>query len=215
MESAKPANISVLIVEDDLRTRERLVDAVGSDSSLSLFAAVDSLDEARRALAPDIDIVLVDLGLPDGSGIELIREIRSGDSKTECMVISVFADDKHVLPALKAGATGYLLKDTPFEEIPVAIINLMNGGSPISPAIARTLLNQFKPGERTNSLVKLTGREKEVLETMAKGFNYNETAELLNISYHTVISHVKKIYEKLAVNSRSQAVFEATQMGLI
>jgi len=206
---------TIVIVEDDECVRNRIVGLLNSHPLLSVADAVGTCADAKNALATPPDVALVDLGLPDGSGIDLIREFHSKTDKTEFMVFSIFSADSHIFPALKAGASGYLLKDTPLEEIPQSILNLLAGGSPISPNIARKILHQFQPEETLEEHVFLTPREKEVLEIMAKGFNHTEAAELLNISYHTLISHVKNIYGKLAVNSRTQALFEAKQMGLV
>ena len=141
----------------------------------------------------------------------------------EVMVISVFGDEQRVVTALKAGATGYLLKDDPSSEIGAAISQLLQGGSPISPAIARYLIRVFRPTESpeqapppiVDSGIDLTTRELEVLQLAAKGFSYGEIARMLGISGATVSSYTKKIYGKLAVHSRSEAVYEASRLGLI
>ena len=137
------------------------------------------------------------------------------------MVVTVFADEEHVLGAIEAGATGYILKDSLPEEFVGLIKQLIAGGSPISPVIARQLLKLFKPGGATTPEPKpsedsgLSARESEVLAMIAKGFNFAEIARLLGMSPHTVTTHVKKIYQKLAVHSRGEAVYEASRMGLI
>lgn len=207
--------------------RERLKRIVSDDPGLELVGAVGTCREARAALAGDgaIEVVLVDLGLPDGDGVTLIREIRRRPRPPEVMVISVFGDEEHVVAALEAGATGYLLKDASPIDVGAAIFDLLGGGSPISPAIARHLLQRFHPsdersGDRASgvpapSMPALTAREREVLEVLAKGFTFEEAADILGISFHTVAGHVKSIYNKLAVSSRSEAVYEATQLGLL
>ena len=141
-------------------------------------------------------------------------------SMTTIMVVTVFGDEEHVLAAIEAGATGYILKDS----IPEAFVGLVKqlraGGSPISPVIARQLIKRFKPGvvadnPRQPSEHGLSARESEVLSLIAKGFSFGEIARLLGVSPHTVTTHVKKIYQKLAVHSRGEAVYEAGKMGLI
>lgn len=166
------------------------------------------------------DVLLVDLGLPDGDGTDLIREIYLRGYSTDAMVITIFGDEKHVIRAIEAGATGYILKDGSNSYIADSIIQLKQGGSPISPPIARYLLNRFHSDQADIdkpeiSMPHLTEREVEVLSQLSRGFNFAEIAEILSISPHTVTSHVKHIYRKLAVRSRSEAVFEAVQLGLI
>ena len=169
------------------------------------------------------DVLLVDLGLPDISGIEVIRHANQTLPKCECMVVTVFGDEEHVLASIEAGAAGYLLKDASPENFLAGIRELINGGSPISPIIARRLLKRFQSvtgaglaetADKAND-VALSQREKEILLLASKGFNYPEMGKLMGISPHTVTSHVKKIYRKLAVHSRGEAVFEANRMGLI
>lgn len=209
-----------LVVEDDLFTRQHLVDAVASDPRLEVAAQAATLAEARAASDGDapIDVAVVDLNLPDGSGIDLIRELREANRVREIMVISVLGDHENVTAALAAGATGYLLKDETPAEIGDAIIQLLEGGAPISPGIARHLVKRFQkpaPDEAQQASVTLTQREHQILDMAAKGFSFPETAELLDCSLSTVKSHVKRIYEKLAVHSRAEAVYEGTQLGLV
>jgi DNA-binding NarL/FixJ family response regulator len=211
---------SVLIVEDEPMARQRLATALTQQPYFTLSAAVGSCAEARAALAVALPrVLLVDLGLPDGDGIELIREVAEQGREVDVMVITVFGDEKHVLAALKAGATGYLLKDSTSHDIGEAVLQLVNGGSPISPSIARYLLKRFhqeEPPKPVEADMKvLTEREREVLSLIVKGFSYKEIAGLLAMSSQTVPSHIKNIYRKLAVHSRSEAVFEAVQSGLV
>jgi DNA-binding NarL/FixJ family response regulator len=211
---------SVVIVEDEPMARQRLAAALAQHPNFTLSAVVGSCAEARAALAETLPrAFLVDLGLPDGDGIELIREVTGQGQEVDVMVITVFGDEKHVLAALKAGATGYLLKDSASHDIGEAVLQLINGGSPISPSIARYLLKRFHQQESPKPVeagVKiLTEREREVLSLIVKGFSYKEIAGLLAMSSQTVPSHIKSIYRKLAVHSRSEAVFEAVQSGLV
>jgi len=211
---------TVLLVEDDPVTRARLAQAIESTPELELVGAAGSVIEAREQLrrgAPRV--LLTDLGLPDGSGLDLIRQV-DGDPGTDAMVITVFGDEKNLVAALEAGATGYLLKDSSNADIGEEVMRLIAGGSPISAKIARYLVRRFQPeaGKPANAPAdapQLTDREQEVLERMAKGFNYSEVAKLLQMSPNTVTSHIKNIYRKLAVHSRAEAVFEASQLGLL
>ena len=212
---------TVMVVEDDPAFLTRFCKIVSSDAELELFAAVADLASARQAMRMAVpDVLLIDLGLPDGSGIDLIRETARRRPETDIMVITIFGDEDHVLASIEAGATGYILKDS----LPVEFVHLIKqlraGGSPISPVIARQLLKRLKPqdsGAATppSEETPLSARETEVLGFVAKGFSFAEIARLLGVSPHTVISHVKKIYQKLAVHSRGEAVFEAGKMGLI
>ena len=159
------------------------------------------------------DVLLVDLDLPDGNGLELIKLVHDKGFDTAMMVISVFGDEWHILKAIAAGASGYLLKDDESIQIETAIIDLASGGAPISPSIARHLMKHFRPEEQL--LEKLTKREQQVLQKVAKGYTTQEIAKMEGLSYHTVATHVKNIYRKLSVNSRAEAVFEALKMNLI
>ncbi len=214
----------VYLLEDDAVTRrnleERLLAVEGIEVPVSVGTCTEMLT-AVRAGRPDV--LLCDLQLPDGNGVDVIRVARDLHPEVEVMVISVFGDEQRVVTALKAGATGYLLKDDPSSEIGAAISQLLQGGSPISPAIARYLIRVFRPPESpeqpppqpVDSNIDLTTRELEVLQLAAKGFSYGEIARMLGISGATVSSYTKKIYGKLAVHSRSEAVYEASRLGLI
>lgn len=206
---------SVVIIEDDERIRKHLIEAVRGHSALRLQAAVGTVGEARLVLKKAPRVVLVDLGLPDGSGIDLISEFYDPDGRTEFMVITVFGDGGHVIPALEAGATGYLTKTTDMKDIAPAIMQMIDGGAPISPAIAKQMLRRFQPARKVGSDISLTKKEDKVLQLLTKGFNHSEAAELLGISYHTLVVHVKHIYKKLAVKTRAEAIYEATKIGLI
>ncbi len=209
---------TVLLVEDDDATRARLARAVEESPDLTLVGAAGSCAAARAALDEHVpDVLLVDLGLPDGTGVDLIRELKCRAPDAEAMVITVFGDEQHVVGALEAGATGYVLKDSSDAYIGEAIRDLLRGGSPISPAIARHLLRRFREPEeaRQEELPSLTEREREVLALLVKGFTFQEIGDLLGISAHTVTTHVKHIYRKLAVRSRGEAVYEALQLKIV
>ncbi|CAM3868930.1 response regulator transcription factor [Roseateles saccharophilus] len=213
---------TVMVVEDDAKLLSRFCRIIAADPELELFAAVGSLAAALQVVrerAPDI--LVTDLGLPDGSGIELIRETARLHPATDVMVITVFGDEQHVLQSIEAGATGYIIKDSLPDEFRGLIKQLVDGGSPISPVIARQLLKRFRgaPAEAaaptTAEDAGLSPRESEVLSLIAKGFSFGEIAKLLGVSQHTITTHVKKIYQKLAVHSRGEAVYEAGKMGLL
>jgi len=211
---------TVLLVEDDDHTRERLAGIIEATEGLTLQGSAGNFADAQTLLADDLpDVLLTDLGLPDGSGIDLIKQVRVEGSSTEAMVISVFGDERHVIAALEAGAAGYILKDGTTEHIGKSLLQLLDGGSPISAPIARHLLKRWQPAEPVAQaevdVPPLSEREIEVLTAVAKGFTYNEISDVFGISFHTVSSHVKHIYRKLEVRSRSEAVYEAVNLGLI
>jgi DNA-binding NarL/FixJ family response regulator len=212
--------IRVYIVEDDEVTRRSLCDRMRAHEGFSIDVAVGTCAEIRAALRQGRpDVLLVDLGLPDGSGLDVIAEAATRHTGLAIMVITVFGDERRVVRAIKSGATGYLLKDDPTHEIGSAIRLLLEGGSPISPAIARHLIRLFQPAQPEAALTtadsKLTAREQEVLGLAAKGFSYAEIAQMLNLSANTIASYTNHIYEKLAVGSRSEAIYEASRLGLL
>jgi len=164
------------------------------------------------------DTLLVDLGLPDASGITVIRQARRLHPACDIMVVSIFADQRNVLASIEAGATGYLLKDDTQEDYAARIQELRAGGSPITPIIARQLLRRLQPAvptEGQDGAAMLSPRETEVLNLLARGFAYQEIAGLLGVSPHTIGTYVKRLYEKLQVTSRGEAIFEAQCMGLL
>jgi DNA-binding NarL/FixJ family response regulator len=211
---------AVLIVEDEPSAREYFAAAIQTDPALRLIDAVGTLASGAAILAEgNVDVLLVDLGLPDGHGTELIRFARRLCADTQSMVVTVFGDESSVVAAIQAGARGYLLKDDSVSDICKSIHQLMAGGSPLSPTIARYLLRRFNEPEAgaqpTSRLPKLSEREAETLRYVVKGFTFPEIAELLGVSTHTVTTHARRIYRKLEVRSRSEAVFEALARGLL
>lgn len=229
--SAAGAPISIILVEDDPPTRDFLAVALAGGAEVRLLAAAGTLAEARAALAESgpPDVLITDLNLPDGHGCDLIREVRRNSPAVEIMVISVMGDEETVMAAVRAGASGYILKDAAPVDLIAAVRDLKEGRSPISAAIARHIIRHTRAAETSPSPVQasvqnappepqppaLTPREMDILWGIAKGFTYNDIAERLGISRHTVPSHIKNIYRKLEVNSRSEAVFAAVELKLI
>lgn len=218
---------AVLLVEDDPPTRARLAAAIEVHPELSLAGAVGTCAAARAALAERRpEVLLTDIGLPDGVGIDLVRELRAAGSTTQCMVITVFGDEQHVVSAIEAGALGYLLKDASAEAIGRAILEMLAGGSPMSAPVARYLLKRFAGPEAgalpaasapagASRAPALSAREREVLGYIVKGFTYAEIARLTGLSAHTVATYVRRVYGKLEVHSRGEAVYEALAAGLV
>jgi DNA-binding NarL/FixJ family response regulator len=210
--------ITVLLVEDDAPTCGRLRDALTSSGDFEVVTAA-TLAEARAALkAARPRVLLTDLQLPDGHGVELIRETRRTCPDTEIMMISILGDEQSVISAIMVGATGYLLKDAFPTDIAATVRELVAGHSPISASIARFIVRRTQggsPAVPSLSTAKLTPREIDILWGIAKGFSYAEIAGHLGLSRLTVPGHIKSIYRKLEVNTRGEAVFEALQQGLI
>lgn len=213
--------VRVLLVEDEPEVRQRLAQAIATEPDFEVIAALGSCAEARAWLSSaSPDVLVVDLGLPDGRGSELIREALALRPATLAMVVTVFGDEAHVVEAIEAGASSYLLKDATQRHVARALRQMLEGGSPISPHVARHLLRRMRrDGEDATTTTPtpplLSGRENEVLQLVSKGYAYAEIGRALTISVNTVGSHVKQIYRKLAVNSRGAAVFEAHQQGLL
>jgi DNA-binding NarL/FixJ family response regulator len=223
---------SVLIVEDTPEFMRRFSDAVLADPGLALAGVVGTGRAALAMLdAQPPDVMLVDLGLPDIDGVEVIRHAARHHPQCDVLVVTMFGDDQHVVDSIEAGATGYLLKDAGAGPIAASIHELRAGGSPISPSIARRVLARFRisaaptpstpaapalqPAPKDATPSPLTERETEILRLAAKGLSFETIGQLTDISPHTVVAHVKKIYRKLAVHSRGEAVYEASQMGLL
>jgi DNA-binding NarL/FixJ family response regulator len=203
-----PEKIKVVIVEDDKEMREGLESIVRYHPALQCLATYSSAEEALDHIQSNIpDIVLMDIHLPGISGIECIKKLKPVLSSTQFMMCTVYEDNENVFDSLCAGATGYLLKNSPPGMITDAIIDLYHGGSPMSSIIARKVIKAFQPVRQQNTEIEiLTKREKEMLELLAKGYRYKEIADQLFISFETVRTHIHNIYEKLHVQSRTEAI---------
>jgi DNA-binding NarL/FixJ family response regulator len=219
-------SFSVLIVEDQARFRDAFQHALSAVPDIELMGIAPDLPQGRRMFDQFLpDVLLVDLDLPGGSGIDLIRHAAQTRPQCEVMVISVFGDEQHV-----AGATGYLLKDSLALDLPEQLRSLRAGGSPISPLIARRLLVRLAPGPGNTAagvpsaeamaatmadedVVALSEQESRVLHLAAKGFTFDEIAQFMQVSPHTVMTYVKRVYRKLHVRSKVEAIYEARRLG--
>ncbi|MGK2953605.1 MAG: LuxR C-terminal-related transcriptional regulator [Thiobacillus sp.] len=204
------------ILEDLAESQAWLAKALDQSFPGIVVEAAFNIEEALQKLrgTPPPDIALIDLSLPDGSGVRVIEWLQQHSATTLCVVASIFDDDGHIFPALRAGARGYLLKDQPVACIVQALTGIAAGEPPLSPAIARRLLAFFQPIS-VSEQPALTERESEVLRLIAKGLTQAEAARLLDISPHTVVGYVKELYRKLNVSSRAEAAVRARDMGLI
>lgn len=218
--------VPVLVVEDEeiiqLRLRQILTE-LGYKREELIFTK--NVKESIQAVETQpISLALVDLGLPDGSGIEIIEKIRSLESNTMILVVSAWSTQESLFAAIKAGATGYVLKERDDAEVLLSIRSILRGGAPIDPFIAREILKQISEAETPSpeqtvadeaDLNLLTSREKEILCLVAQGLSNREIAEQLFVSRYTVESHIKHIYRKLAVTKRTKAVSTARSMGIL
>jgi len=214
---------TVALVEDEAEARRRLSESIRAQPGLRLVGEWGTGGEALAALAQGApDVLLVDLGLPDMSGLKIVRYVAERYPACDILVVTIFGDELTVLAALEAGARGYLLKGALQHDIAVDIEHLKSGGSPLSPVIARQVLKRMQvrpekapPAAAPDADTTLTAREVEILNAISRGFSYQETAGLLAISGQTVHTHLKRIYRKLAVHSKTEAVFEADKRGLL
>jgi DNA-binding NarL/FixJ family response regulator len=215
---AAMATLGVTVVEDDAAIREEFARMIRAEPGLQLLTAVGTCAEARRSFAlVKPDVALIDLGLPDGDGTDLIGELAAAAKSTSVLVVTIFGDEAHVVRALQAGAHGYLLKDTPTAEFARAIRAVCDGAAPLSPQVARYLLKSFaRPQADGPKLIEpLTPREQDVLKAISQGYSVPETARRLDVAPSTVAAHIKSIYGKLAVSSRVEALNRARSHGLI
>jgi DNA-binding NarL/FixJ family response regulator len=229
--------ITVALVEDEPDTFTRLCAALSKDDRIQLLHATNAakpmltwLVEQMGHSAPDV--LLVDLGLPDQSGLEVIRLCKAMKPKTEIMVVTMFGDEANMIRAFEAGASGYLLKDGDESELAEHVRSLDAGGSPMSPIIARQLLTRMSVGtlqaqatsrmpsqpEQPSNLSAtrlLTAREEQVLQLLSRGHTYGELAKEMGVTINTIQTHIRGLYAKLEVHSKSEALFEARQLGLL
>lgn len=234
LNTTAPSPIQVAVVEDEPVFADALAKAIREAPGMQLHSIARSRREAGAMLnLPAAHVLVVDLGLPDGSGVEVIRAAQGAWPDCTVMVSTAFGDEAHVLQSLEAGATGYLVKDSSPHNIVEEIRTAHAGGSPISPLVARRLLARFKhsisaeatatpmafavkrevplPAEQA----QLSPRERQVLEYITKGFSYEEIAGLMAVSRNTVLSFVRRMYAKLEVRSQLEAIHEARSQGLL
>jgi len=211
------AEIRVLLVEDQRRTREGLARLVDGSPGFHVVGQYGSAEDALPRLAADKpDVVLTDLGLPGVSGIELVAQIRAQRPELPILVLTIHGEDELVFNALCAGACGYMLKDVMPARLLEAIRELYAGGAPMSPEVARRVVlmfQKFAPPRIEES--QLTARELQVLHLLAEGHSYKSCADRLSLSLDTVRFHIRQIYERLHVHSKSEAVMKALKRGWI
>ena len=203
----------ILIIEDLTPVMDWLIQSVQLVYIDAEITQATDLDSALNYVKNhDYDLALVDIGLPDGSGLDVVDYLTQNNKSTMIVMTTIFDDDQHVFSALRKGAKGYILKDQDKQQLAQMLQNIEHGQQPISPAIANKLLNFFNPQPPKNNLTK---REKDVLTLLAKGYKVPEASDLLGIKSSTCYGYVKDIYLKLDINTRAEATLEAAKMGLI
>ena len=200
---------SLAIIEDNKNIREYLcplLSAAYPETDVLIFSTAE--DALKVLLSYPVDLVLFDIELPGMNGIECMYKLKSVHLQMQCMMLTVFDDAENIFKAIKAGASGYILKSTSPEKIVEAINDLYNGGSPMSSQIARKVIEAFQQTDNSNNEAyhSLSRREQEIIQVLAKGFRYKEIADQLFLSQETIRTHIRNIYEKLHVNSRSEAL---------
>lgn len=219
--------VRVLLIDDDPHIRLVIAQELLSDMRINLVAQASTMKEGRRLIdLHEFDVMLVDLSLGDGSGFDLIEQMKTMRPMAEAVVISTMEDAQHALHAFELGATGYLVKNSWFGSFSQAVLQVVNGGASITPSLARRLLSKFNHTQESGPPIPYTGsdkekdkgklseREKEVLRLVASGYTSPEIGSRLAISGHTVNTHIKNIYRKLDVRTRAQAVSFAANLRL-
>ncbi|HTQ27005.1 MAG TPA: response regulator transcription factor [Puia sp.] len=198
--------IKVCIVEDLKEVREGMVSLISLDERFEMQASFATAEKAASELPSwNPDIVIMDISLPGMNGIECIRKVKADCPNTQFMMFTIYENDEKIFEALSAGASGYLLKKTPVSKIVESLLELQQGGAPMSMQIARKVIDRMR-GETSNYSDVLTSRENEVLQCLAKGWLYKEIADKLNITIGTVRQHIHNIYDKLHVQNRTEAL---------
>jgi len=208
----------VIIIEDNELLRDTLKEAINKSSNINCKNAFGSGEAALELIEIEElvpDIFLLDIGLPGLSGIELIPELKKLSPSSKIIIITVHDDDENVFNAICAGASGYLLKDLSAEQIVSSINEVMNGGAPMNSHIAKNVLSMFRDQNVKSDGYSLSEREKDILSLLVDGLSKKQIAEKIFLSHHTVDSHIRNIYAKLEVHSRSSAISKAIKEKLL
>lgn len=201
--------IQLVVLEDDVHFREAIVDKLNQTEEFQCIASFDRIETFLDALPNYFPHVFwLDIRLPDGMSIDYIPKIKEIYPNSLCLICTFYDDDENIFSAIKAGADGYLLKTDSFQKMQEGIRELVAGGSPMSPFIARKVINSLKTSNNQTSIAELTNREQEILSKLAQGHPYKEVASLLAISLETVKKHVQNMYKKLHVQNRSEAILK-------
>jgi DNA-binding NarL/FixJ family response regulator len=211
--------LKVVIFDDNVNVRESIALLLSTTPDMELCAAFDSCSNLPEKISEcNPDIVLMDIDMPEITGIEAVRILRNSNSSLPVLMLTGFEDDEKVFASICAGANGYILKNADMTSLLQYITEVQNGGAPMTPVIARKVLNQFRtyqPAQTGHEDYQLSNREKEVLQLLVKGKSYKMIASDLNINYETVHSHIKKIYQKLQVSSVGEAVSKTINQKIL
>lgn len=208
--------MKIVIFEDNKKFRESLEFVIVTSPDMELCGSFEDTNRLKyriEALQPDV--VLMDINIPGKNGIEAVKEIKEHFPKVQVCMQTVFEDDDKIFASLCAGASGYILKNTPSEKILQAIRDVAEGGTFFTPSVARKVLNSFQQQNQAVEFIQLTDKEKEVLKYLVEGHSYKMIAEKVFLSFHTVHTHLRHIYEKLHVNSKGEAVAKAIKNKLV
>jgi|SRR5690606_21355998 len=207
MKDKKEYRVRVCIVEDNYELAEFWRNVIDNCNDMVCTGVYSSAEKAEKEIRKNVpDIILMDIGLPKKNGIILTKELKEIYPKLEILICTVFNETDKIVAALQSGASGYLLKSVSGNELIQAIKTIFGGGSPIDTQIARKIITQFQPKKKYGLIDPLTSREEEVLNYIAKGYRNQEIADLFSVSINTIRTHVRNIYSKLQVNSRTKAV---------
>lgn len=199
--------ITVGIIEDEKEISDSIKELINGSEGFSCLHTFGTAEEAIKQLPElSLDVVLTDIHLPGKSGIECVAELKPKCPNTQFLMCTSYEDSDSVFKALQSGATGYLTKTTQSSKLLEAVVDVHKGGSPMSSNIARKIVNSFQSTEKNEELEKLSAREQEILEWLAKGLRYKEIADKLSLGTETVRTHIRNIYHKLQVNSRTEAL---------
>jgi DNA-binding NarL/FixJ family response regulator len=211
-----PEQISVIIIEDDKHIREGIAELLESTPGFKLNAVFENCEKALRQLKENLpDVILMDISMPGMNGIECVKKITAKNSEIKIIMLTVYEEEQKIFDSLRAGASGYILKRSSLQEILSSIKEVMNGGGPMSPVIANKVLNYFNKSGKKSKEINLTNRENEILKELVEGHSYKKISEKLFISLDTVRSHIKGVYQKLHVNSKTEAVAKALKENLL
>ena len=196
----------ISIVEDSASFQEALIKIIEESEDFLLGQVYDSAEAAMEMLKSPPDVAIIDIQLPGMSGLELIKHLKTHAGSIQCLVCSMYDDDEKIVKALENGASGYIIKESTAGQIHTALLEMVKGGAPMSPYVAKRVISFFQKTTPVDIDTLLTEREKEVLSLVAKGLQYKEIANKLYISYETVKKHLKNIYEKLHVQNKVEAL---------
>jgi DNA-binding NarL/FixJ family response regulator len=208
-------SVSILIYEDNELLRESVVQMILLNEGYSITGSFGDALAVEDQVKLKPDLILMDIDMPGVTGIEAVKKIRTAGLDTPILMLTVFDDNQHVFDALCEGASGYLLKKHIFTRLFDAISEVLSGGAPMSPSVARMVIQSMQRKQAPPDLYRLTTREKEVLQLLSKGNSYKRIAADCDITIDTVRAHIKKIYEKLHVHSQTEAVSKAINEGLV